>query len=64
MTLGEVKANLNRYVIYTGLNSRYILSAVIMRKNDFDYFYQAELLDDKNDNSVLIVSLDQIKSNF
>lgn len=60
MTLQEVKNNLNRPVKHKTFNTDFLLQAVILRKSEKGYFYQAEILDTRNKNSILIVSLEDI----
>ena len=65
MKLSEVKYHLGQYVNFKSshlhINSKYILTACIMRKNDSNFFYQAELQDLNNKHSILICSLDDIE---
>lgn len=60
MTLQEVKSNLNREVRHKDYDNLFKLNSVILRKSKKGYFYQAEILDLKHKNSVLIVSLEDI----
>lgn len=61
MELREVKRNMNRTVIYGG--APYRLTAIIYRRRESDgtEYYQAELQDTKNGNSVVICALEQIE---
>ena len=59
MDVKEIVPNLNRAVVYNG--SIYKLTGSIIRRNERGrLFYQAEILD-KNNNSVNIVSLEDIE---
>lgn len=62
MDIKDVKKNLNTMVVYKGKQGIYMLSACIIRKNKSNYFYQAELLDTKNNNSIVICGLDDIET--
>ena len=48
-------------VVYKGKPSTYKLTACIIRKKDNRYYCQAELLDIKHGNSILICGLDDIE---
>ncbi len=65
MDIKDVKAKLHDTVYYN-INNNIIpfeLVACTLRMNKHgDYFYQAELLDLKSGNSVLIVPLDKVKT--
>lgn len=65
MDIKEVKPNLNKNVLYinqkAGINSEYILTACIIRRNEKGFFYQVELNDMKS-NSIIIASLEDIKA--
>ena len=64
MDIREVKAKMHDTVFYEldGKIVEYKLNACIFRMNNCgDYFYQAELLDLKSGNSVLIVPLKKVK---
>lgn len=60
MTLKEVKINLNSEVKHKDYKNKFKLEAIILRKSKKGYFYQAEILDLKNRNSILIVPLEDI----
>lgn len=66
MKATEIKANLNKRVRYVNkqanIDTDYILTGAIFRKNDKGFYYQAELQDMKNNNSVIICSLEEIKA--
>lgn len=59
MEVKEIIPNLNKIVVYNG--SEYKLTGSIIRKNEQGkIFYQAEILD-RNENSVCIVRLEDVK---
>lgn len=63
----EIKPNLNRRVRYrskkTGVDAEYTLTgAIFRRKANGKFFYQAELQDTKNQNSVVIASIAEIEA--
>ncbi len=64
MDIKEVKAKMHDIVFYE-LDDKiisYKLTACILRMNNCgDYFYQAELLDLKSGNSVIIVPLEKVR---
>ena len=64
MKLEEVKRHLNKPVQYetAGGAKEYLLTGCILRKNEKGYFYQAELQDTANCNSVLICRLERVKT--
>lgn len=64
MKLEEVKRNLNKPVQYetAGGVREYLLTGCILRKNEKGYFYQAELQDTANRNSILICRLEMVKT--
>ncbi len=65
MDIKEVKAKMHDIVFYEldGKIVEYKLNACIFRMNkEKNYFYQAELLDLKSGNSVLIVPLEKVKT--
>lgn len=66
MKATEIKANLNKRVRYTNkqanIDTDYILAGAIFRKGEKGFYYQAELQDMKNNNSILICSLEEIKA--
>lgn len=62
MKIEEVKRNLNKTVIRstdTG-SFLYLFTGCVLRKCDLGYYYQAELQDPDNENSVLICRLEEI----
>ena len=59
MDITQVKRNLNKMVEYNGKSGIYKLTACVIREND-EYFYQAELLDTKHGNSVVIAKLEDV----
>ena len=61
MKIEELKPNLNRMVKYGENTDTYMLTAGVIRKNKSGYFYQAELLDTKCGNSVIICRLDDVE---
>ena len=63
----EIKQNLNRRVRYrskkTGVDAEYTLTgAIFRRKANGKFFYQAELQDTKNKNSVVIASIAEVEA--
>lgn len=62
MELREVKRHMNRTVCFRG--APYRLTGVIFRRRaeTGEDYYQAEILDVRNGNSVVICSLDDIES--
>lgn len=62
MKIEEVKKNLNRNVIYKGKKGVYKLTACILRKGKEGFYYNAELFDTKNGNSVLMCDLSNIEA--
>lgn len=61
MDISEVKKNLNKMVVYKGISDVYKLRACIIRKGKKGYFYEAELLDIKHGNSLIICGLNDIE---
>lgn len=59
MKIEEVKRNLNGMVRYKGIV--YKLTACTLRRNENGLFYQAEILDVKHGNSVIICKLDDVE---
>jgi hypothetical protein len=59
MKIEEVKKNLNKIVGYNG--GKYKLTACILRASETGCFYQAEILDMKCENSVLICKLEEVE---
>lgn len=66
MTIENVKKNLNKPVIFKNpklnLECSYILTACIIRRGKQGFFYQAELQDIKQNNSVMRCGLEEIKA--
>lgn len=64
MNATEIKANLNKKVVYkneqAGIETEYILTGAIYRKNESGFYYQAEIKDVKSNNSLIICKLDDI----
>ena len=62
MKIEEVKRSLNKTVIRsTGAGSfPYLFTGCVLRKCDLGYYYQAELQDPNNKNSVLVCRLEEI----
>ena len=61
MKIEEVKRNLNKIVSFR--EGEYKLTGCILRKSDDrGYFYQAELFDIKNGNSIVIATLEEINA--
>lgn len=61
MKLEEVKPNLNKKVKYKDSAGAYELTACILRKNGNGIYYQAELLDVRCGNSVIICKLEDVE---
>lgn len=63
MKLEEVKFNLGKEVslITRSGETTYLLTGCTLRKNEKGFFYQAELQDLKNNKSVLICRLEDVK---
>ncbi len=65
MKPNEIKDNLNKRVIYrneqAGIESEYILTGAIFRKGKNGFYYQAEIQDVKNNNSLIICKLEEIE---
>ena len=57
MRIEDVKKNLNKEVLYGKGNGSYKLTACVIRKNEDGFLYQAELLDERCGNSVIICKL-------
>lgn len=62
MNIKDVKNNLNRNVIYKGAKGVYKFTGCTLRKGEKGFYYQAELLDIKSGNSVLICELSNIEA--
>ena len=60
MDIKEVKKNLNKMVVYKDTSNIYKLTACILRKGKQGIFYEAEILDTKHGNSIIICKLDDI----
>lgn len=64
MLLSDVKKNLGEFVLYSDVNmgnTKYKLTACILRKNKNNKFVYSAELQDVNNNSILFCSLDKIK---
>ena len=65
MKPNEIKDNLNKRVIYrneqAGIESEYILTGAIYRKSEKGFYYQAEIQDTRNGNSLIICKLEEIE---
>ena len=66
MTEYEIKRNLNKKVRFSNARlyvekAEYILTGAIIRRGDKGFYYQAELQDIHNENSILICKLDEIE---
>ncbi len=64
MLLSDVKKNLGEFVLYSDVNmenTKYKLTACILRKNKNNEFVYSAELQDVNNNSILFCSLDKIK---
>lgn len=66
MKAEEIRASLNKRVRFKSeklnIDTEYILSGAIFRKNNKGFYYQAELTDIKSNKSIMICSLDSIKA--
>ena len=62
MKLEEINKNLNKLVVYKGVDGIYKLTACIKKRDSATkkIYYRVELLDTKNGNSVLIAGLEDI----
>lgn len=60
MDIKNAKKNLNKMVVYKGIKDTYKFTACTIRKGENGYYYQAELLDTKHGNSVIVCKLDDI----
>ena len=61
MKIEEVKKNLGRVVKYKGSTDSYKLIACILRRGKEGFYYQAEILDMRHGNSVIICKLEDIE---
>lgn len=63
MKIEEAKANLNKRVHFTArdVDADYIFTGCTIRKNENGFYYQAELEDLKNNRSILICRLEDVK---
>lgn len=66
MTEREIKRNLGKLVKFSNPKlyiegSEYVLTGAIIRKNEKGFFYQAELQDISNENSIIICRLEEIE---
>lgn len=59
MTQSDIRKTLNKKVLYKG--SEYLFTAAIIRKKENTEFYQAELLDLRSGNSVIICKLEEVE---
>lgn len=62
MKIEEVKRNLGKIVSYKGRADLYKLTACILRRNEKGFFYQAEILDTKQGNSIIICNLEEVEA--
>ncbi len=64
MKIEDVKKNLGREVSFRGTGG-YILSACIIRtdRDNSRFFYQAELMDTRTNNSIIIARLEEVNKN-
>ena len=62
MELEQVKRNLNKMVVYKGIPNIYKLTACILRKDKNGFYYQTELQDTKNNNTVLYSGLNDVEA--
>lgn len=62
MQIEQVKKNLNKMVVYRGKQGVYKLTGCIIRKNTGGFYYQAELYDTTNNNTVVICGLNDIEA--
>ena len=62
----EIKPNLNKRVRYKNeqarIDTEYILSGAIFRRNKKGFYYQAELTDLKANQSIMICGLENIEA--
>ena len=61
MKIEEVKRNLGRMVKYRENSELYRLTGCILRRGKEGLFYQAEILDTKHGNSVIICKLEDVE---
>lgn len=66
MTERDIKRNLNKRVRFTNKrlhieNEEYILTGATIRLGDKGFYYSAEIMDIKHQNSVIICRLDEIE---
>ena len=68
MTERDIKRNLIKKVKFKNsriyIDSEFLLIGATIRKNDNGYFYQAELQDLNNHNSIIICRLDEIEEDL
>ena len=62
MEVKAVKDSLNTHVKLAGSDADYLFTGYIFRKGKTGFIHQAELLDVKNGNSVVIVSLKDVEA--
>lgn len=60
MQIEQVKRNLNKMIVYKDKANIYKLTACILRRNKEGFYYQAEILDTVQGNSVIICKLEDI----
>ena len=63
MDVKSVKDALNTHVNLTGSDADYLFTGYIFRKGNTGFIHQAELLDVKNGNSVVIAALKDVEGN-
>ena len=61
MEVKEIMQNLNQRVIFRGSDNYTMTGCTIRRNNQGNIYYTAELLDNKNGNSVCIVRLEEVE---
>lgn len=59
----DVKSALNTHVKLAGSDTDYLFTGYIFRKGKKGFIHQAELLDVKNGNSVVIADLKDVEEN-
>lgn len=64
MVIESVKRNLNKKIVYKSIADVYKLTGCILRKGENGFYYQAELLDTLNGNSLIICKLDDIEEDI
>lgn len=61
MEIKEIIPNLNRRVIFRGSDNYTMTGCTIRRNKEGQIYYAAELLDNKNGNSVCVVRLEEVE---